>query len=163
MHKMHLLAQDIEHIGHILARRYFIEQGWIFTDLKQSGARIIEAFETVNEQYFNYPYMSRDWYVENSAQKSILPTTRWEHLDVLVHFLQTWPDLFDFFLKINAQRSLCIVKVLQFDLNKEQEKAIEDARKARFNVYIFKAHVPDHMDFELEEVIGGISGRSVFK
>ena len=160
---MRLLVEDIKQIGHIIAARYFSDQGWRFTDLKQSKNKIIEAYETVNEQYAKYPYMSKDWYVENSVQKEYLLTARWENLDVLAHFLQTWPDQFDFFLKINAQTSMCIVNIPQSVLTKEQENAIEEARKIGYNVYIFKALVPDNMDFELEEVMGGISGRGVFK
>jgi hypothetical protein len=160
---MHLLAEDIENIGHIISARYFTDQGWRFTDLKQSRNKIIEAHETVNEQYSKYPYMSKDWYVENSVQKNYLPTTRWENLDVLAHFLQNWPDQFDFILKINAQTSLCIVKTKHTVLTTEQENAIENARKTGYNVYVFKAYVPDIIDFELEEVMGGISGRGVFK
>ena len=40
---------------------------------------------------------------------------------------------------------------------------IENARKTGYNVYVFKAYVPDIIDFELEEVMGGISGKGVFK
>jgi len=160
---MRLLVDDINKIGHIIAARYFSDQGWRFTDLKQSRNKIIEAYETVNEQYSKYPYMSKDWYVENSVQKEYLLTARWENLDVLAYFLQTWPDQFDFVLKINAQTSMCIVNIPQSVLTGEQENAIEDARKIGYNVYIFNAHIPGNIDFELEEVMGGISGRGVFK
>jgi hypothetical protein len=68
---MHLQAEDVEKIGHILARRYFTEQGWKYTDLKLSGKKIIESVDIINEQYAKYPYLSRDWYVENSAEKNI--------------------------------------------------------------------------------------------
>lgn len=160
---MNLLAEDIEQIGHILAQRYFTEQGWKFTDLRLSGNKIIGAVEVVNEQYSKYPYMSRDWYVENSADKSFHLSNRWDKLTVLASLLQTCPDMFDFLLKINDQRSLCIVKTLQSDLNKQQKNAIADARKSGFNVYIFRASVPESPDFELEEVVGGISGRGTFR
>ena len=160
---MDLLAEDIEQIGHILAQRYFTEQGWKFTDLRLSGSKITGAVEVINEQYSKYPYMSRDWYVENSADKSFHLSNRWDKLTVLASLLQTCPDMFDFLLKINDQRSLCIVKTLQSDLNNQQKNAIADARKSGFNVYIFRAGVPESPDFELEEVVGGISGRGTFR
>jgi len=160
---MNLQAGDIEQIGHILAQRYFIEQGWKFTDLRLSGNKIIGAVEVVNEQYSKYPYMSRDWYVENSAEKSFHLSNRWDKLTVLASLLQTCPDMFDFLLKINEQRSLCIVKTLQSDLDSQQQNAITDARRSGFNVYIFRAGVPESLDFELDEVVGGISGRGTFR
>lgn len=160
---MYLLAEDIEKIGHILAQRYFTEQGWRYTDLALSGKKIIESIDTINEQYTKYPYLSRDWYVDNLADKSIHMATRWDDLHVLGNLLQNSPDQFDFLITMEAQRSLCIVKTLRSELNSQQQKAIENARKAGFNVYIFTAEVPDSMDFKLEEVIGGISGRVNFK
>ncbi|MBA1341729.1 MAG: hypothetical protein C5S40_06260 [ANME-2 cluster archaeon] len=160
---MDLLAEDIEQIGHILAQRYFTEQGWKFTDIRLSGNKIIGAVEVVNEQYSRYPYMSRDWYVENSAEKSFHLSNRWDKLTVLASLLQTCPDMFNFLLKINNNMSLCIVKTLQSDLSNLQENAITDARKSGFNVYIFRAGVPECLDFELEEVVGGISGRGTFR
>jgi hypothetical protein len=160
---MYLLAEDIEQIGHILAQRYFAEKGWKFTDLRLSASKIIGAVEVVNEQYSKYPYMSRDWYVENSAEKSLHLSNRWDKLTVLASLLQTCSDMFDFLLKINDQMSLCIIKTLQEHLNNRQQNAIAEARKSGFNVYIFRAGVPESPDFELEEVIGGISGTGTFK
>jgi len=160
---MNLLAEDIEQIGHILAQRYFTEQGWRSTDLRLSGSKIIGAVEVINEQYSRYPYMSRDWYVENSAENSFHLSNRWDKLTVLASLLQTCPDMFDFLLKINDQRSLCIVKTLQSDLNRQQQNAIADDRRSGFNVYIFRASVPESPDFELEEIVGGISGRGTFR
>ncbi|MCL7414564.1 MAG: hypothetical protein M8349_00675 [ANME-2 cluster archaeon] len=160
---MNLLTEDIEEFGHILARSYFTEQGWQFTDITRSGNKIIESLDTVNDQYNKYPYMNKDWYVENSAEKNLHMTTKWDDLSKLVAFLHTWPEAFDFLLKFNANRSLCIVKNKPADLNTEQQLAIADARKAGFNVYIFKAEIPENMDFELEEVIGGISGVGNFR
>lgn len=159
---MHLLAEDIEQIGHVLAQRYFSEQGWKFTDLKLSGSKITSAVEVVNEQYSKYPYMSRDWYVENSADKSFHLSNRWDELTILSSLLHACPDIFDFLLKINNQNSLCIVKTLQSNLTNQQQNAIAHARKSGFNVYIFKAGVQESPDFELEEVVGGISGTGTF-
>lgn len=159
---MHLLTEDIEKIGHILARRHFVEQGWQFTDLAQSSKKIIESLENVNEAYNKYPEMTRDWYVDNSAEKSFHMTTTWDELGVLVGLIQTCPDQFDFILKMNNNMSLCMVKTMLSDLNKQQQHAIAYARKAGFNVYIFKADIPDTMDFELDEVAGGISGIGIF-
>ncbi|MDF1557351.1 MAG: hypothetical protein P1P80_04125 [ANME-2 cluster archaeon] len=160
---MNLLAEDIEEFGHILARRYFTEQGWKFTDLANSGSKIIASLDSVNDQYNKYPYMNKDWYVENSVEKNIHMTTKWDDLSKLVGFLQNWPEAFDFLFRFNNSRSLCIVKTQPADLDSEQQRAIADARKAGFNVYIFKAEIPENMDFELEEVIGGISGVGNFR
>lgn len=160
---MQLLAEDINDVGHILARRFFTEQGWRFTDLAQSGKKIAESLENVNESYKQYPDMSKDWYVANSAEKNIHMTTSWNKLGELNNLLQTWSGQFDFLLKTNKNVSLCMVKSIQSDLNSEQQRAIADARKARFNVYIFKTDIPDKMDFELVEVVGGLSGVGNFK
>jgi hypothetical protein len=158
---MQLQEEDLEKIGHIVARRYFTEQGWNYTDLKLSGKNILESVDTINEQYNKYPYLSRDWYVENSAEKSIHMATRWDDLNILGNLLRIVPDQFDFLLKFNSQKSMCIV--MQTELNDQKKNAIAEARKSGFNVYIFKTDVPETMDFELEEVVGGISGRVNFK
>ena len=160
---MQLLAEDINDVGHILARRFFTEQGWRFTDLALSGKKIAESLENVNESYKQYSDMSKDWYVANSAEKNIHMTTSWNKLGELNNLLQTWSGQFDFLLKTNTNVSLCMVKSIQSDLNNDQQRAIADARKARFNVYIFKTDIPDEMDFELVEVVGGLSGVGNFK
>ena len=160
---MQLLAEDINDVGHILARRFFTEQGWRFTDLALSGKKIAESLENVNESYKQYSDMSKDWYVANSAEKNIHMTTSWNKLVELNNLLQTWSGQFDFLLKTNTNVSLCMVKSIQSDLDNEQQRAIADARKARFNVYIFKTDIPDEMDFELVEVVGGLSGVGNFK
>ncbi len=160
---MQLLAEDINNVGHILARRFFTEQGWRFTDLALSGKKIAESLENVNESYKQYSDMSKDWYVANSAEKNIHMTTSWNKLCELNNLLQTWSGQFDFLLKTNTNVSLCMVKSIQSDLDNEQQRAIADARKARFNVYIFKTDIPDEMDFELVEVVGGLSGVGNFK
>jgi hypothetical protein len=85
--------------------------------------------------------------------------SRWEDLNMLANLLHTWPEPFDFIFKINMQQSLCVVKALQTELNSQHQRAIDEARKSGFNVYIFKAEIPGSMDFELEEVVGGIVGR----
>ena len=92
-------------------------------------------------------------------------TTSWNKLGELNNLLQTWSGQFDFLLKTNTNTnvSLCLVKSIQSDLNNEQQRAIADARKAKFNVYIFKTDIPDEMDFELVEVVGGLSGVGNFK
>ncbi len=160
---MQLLAEDINDVGHILARRFFTEQGWRFTDLALSGKKIAESLENVNESYKQYSDMSKDWYVANSAEKNIHMTTSWNKLGELNNLLQTWSGQFDFLLKTNTNVSLCMVKSIQSDLNNDQQRAIADARKARFNVYIFKTDIPGEMDFELVEVVGGLSGVGNFK
>lgn len=162
---MQLLAEDINDVGHILARRFFTDQGWRFTDLALSGKKIAESLENVNESYKQYSDMSKDWYVANSAEKNIHMTTSWNKLGELNNLLQTWSGQFDFLLKTNTNTnvSLCMVKSIQSDLNNEQQRAIADARKAKFNVYIFKTDIPDEMDFELVEVVGGLSGVGNFK
>ena len=162
---MQLLAEDINDVGHILARRFFTDQGWRFTDLALSGKKIAESLENVNESYKQYSDMSKDWYVANSAEKNIHMTTSWNKLGELNNLLQTWSGQFDFLLKTNTNTnvSLCMVKSIQSDLNNDQQRAIADARKAKFNVYIFKTDIPDEMDFELVEVVGGLSGVGNFK
>ncbi|MCL7476245.1 MAG: hypothetical protein M8352_09435 [ANME-2 cluster archaeon] len=155
---MQLLAEDINDVGHILARRFFTEQGWKFTDLAQSGKKIAESLANVNASYRQYSDMSKDWYVANSAEKNIHMTTTWNRLSELNNLLMTWSGQFDFLIKTNMNVSLCMVKSIRSDLDTIQQRAIADARKAKFNVYIFKTDIPIEMDFELAEVVGGITG-----
>ncbi|MBW6518640.1 MAG: hypothetical protein K0A89_09100 [ANME-2 cluster archaeon] len=155
---MQLLAEDINDVGHILARRFFTEQGWKFTDLAQSGKKIAESLANVNASYRQYSDMSKDWYVANSAEKNIHMTTTWNRLSELNNLLMTWSGQFDFLIKTNTNVSLCMVKSIRSDLDIIQQRAIADARKAKFNVYIFKTDIPIEMDFELAEVVGGITG-----
>ncbi|MCL7412779.1 MAG: hypothetical protein M8353_04065 [ANME-2 cluster archaeon] len=160
---MQLSTEDIKDVGQILARRFFTEQGWKFTDLKLSGNKIAQSLANVSDSYNKYPDMGKDWYVANSAEKNIHMTTSWNRLSELNNLLKAWPGQFDFLLKTSTNVSLCTVKSLGSDLNYEQQRAIADARKLRFNVYIFKTDIPDEMDFELAEVVGGISGVGNFK
>lgn len=160
---MQLSTEDIKDVGQILARRFFTEQGWKFTDLTLSGKKIGESMANVIDSYKKYPDMSKDWYVANSAEKNIHMTTSWNTLCELNSLIDAWPGQFDFLLKTNTTVSLCMVKSFGSDLNYEQQRAITDARKARFNVYIFRTNIPDEMDFELAEVVGGISGVGNFK
>jgi hypothetical protein len=48
---MQLLDEDINEVGHILARRFFTEQGWKFTDLARSGRKIAESLAFCGKEH----------------------------------------------------------------------------------------------------------------
>jgi len=151
---MKLEQEDKEAIIEIVAARYFSKQNWRWISLKRDIARIFKAYDELNQQYIEYPYMSRDWYVQNSATKSIHMCEKWDELKELVDFLNAYAQYFDFIVK-NNRKSFCIASENR-ELTTEQKDAISAARKLRCNVFVFTADVPNDIEFELAQVGGGM-------
>lgn len=151
---MKLDQKDKSRIVSIVASRYFSEQGWKWIDLNTEVTKIHNAYDDLKDQYAAYPYMSKDWYVSNSATKSTHMCENWEELSELVEFLDAYGQYFDFLVK-NSKKSLCITST-DGQLNPEQKTAIAAARRSRYNVFVFRVDVPDDIDFELMQVGGGM-------
>lgn len=152
---MELEHEDKAAIIEIVAARYFSSQKWNWISLKNDAGKIRRAFEELGEQYDEYPYMSRDWYVENSATKNVHMCEKWDELKELMEFLDTYAQHFDFMVKGSDRKSFCIVSEGK-ELTDEQKNAIRNARGLRCNTFVFTASVPDDIGFELSQVGGGM-------
>ncbi|HJH31645.1 MAG TPA: hypothetical protein C5S50_05590 [Methanosarcinaceae archaeon] len=152
---MELGHEDKAAIIEVVAARYFSSQKWNWINLKSDVGKIYAAFEELDKQYDEYPYMSRDWYVENSATKSVHMCEKWNELKELIEFLDAYVQHFDFMVKGSDQKSFCIASESK-ELTDEQKNAIHNARKSRCNTFVFTASVPDDVGFELSRVGGGM-------
>lgn len=151
---MKLEQKDKAGIVSIVASRYFSEQGWKWIDLNAEVSKIHKAYDDLRDQYAAYPYMSRDWYVSNSATKSIHMCENWDELSELVEFLNAYGQHFDFLVK-DTKKSLCIASTDGY-LTPDEKASISSARRSRYNVFVFRVDVPDSIDFELMQIGGGI-------
>ncbi len=151
---MELDEKDKNAIVEIVASKYFSKQDWKWISLKKGVDRIYRAFEDLEDQYNKYPYMSRDWYVENSSTKNIHMCTKWNELKDLVDFLMANSQYFDFLVYDN-KKMLCITTTSDI-LSVEQKNAISLARQLRYNVFVFRATIPEHIEFELSQIGGGM-------
>jgi hypothetical protein len=151
---MKLEPKDKDRIVSIVASRYFSDQGWRWIDLNNEVSKIHKAYDELRDQYAAYPYMSRDWYVSNSATKSVHMCDNWNELSELVEFLNAFGQHFDFLVK-DTKKSLCIASTDGY-LTSEQKTAISAARRSRYNVFVFRVDVPDEIDFELMQIGGGV-------
>ncbi len=151
---MKLEQKDKDGIVSIVASRYFSEQGWKWIDLNTEVSKIHKAYDDLRDQYAAYPYMSRDWYVSNSATKSIHMCENWDELSELVEFLNAYGQHFDFLVK-DTKKSLCIASTDGY-LTPDEKASISSARRSRYNVFVFRVDVPDSIDFELMQIGGGI-------
>ena len=152
---MELEHEDKAAIIEIVAARHFSSKKWNWISLNSNAGKIRRAFEELGEQYDEYPYMSRDWYVENSATKSVHMCEKWDELKELMEFLDIHAQHFDFMVKNGDQKSFCIVSDGK-ELTDEQKNAIRHARGLRCNTFVFTASVPDDIGFELSQVGGGM-------
>ncbi|MEZ5335204.1 MAG: hypothetical protein R2741_08205 [Methanolobus sp.] len=151
---MDLEQNDKDRIVSIVASRYFSEQGWKWIDLNTEVSKIHKAHEDLRDQYAAYPYMSRDWYVSNSATRSVHMCEKWDELSELVDFLNSYGQYFDFLVK-DGKKSLCIASSDGY-LTPEQKNAISVARRSRYNVFVFRVDVPEEIEFELMQIGGGM-------
>ncbi|ADE36761.1 hypothetical protein [Methanohalophilus mahii] len=150
---MKLDAKDKKEIADILAGKYFSQNEWKWVNLAKDMPKIQKAYEEIQEQYDSYPYMSKDWYVENSSTKSLHMCSRWDELRDMVDFLNAYAEQFDFLVGAN-RKMLCISSTEE--LSDRQKTAISEARKLRYTVFVFTARVPDDMEFELSQIGGGM-------
>ena len=152
---MELGSEDKTAIIEIVAARHFSSQDWNWISLNSDSVKIRKAFEELGEQYNEYPYMSRDWYVENSATKSVHMCEKWDELKELIEFLDAYGQYFGFMVKGSDRKSFCIVSESD-ELTDEQKNAIHHARGLRCNTFVFTASIPDDIGFELSQVGGGM-------
>jgi len=150
---MKLDSKDKKEIADILAGKYFSQNEWKWVNLAKDMPRIQKAYEEIKDQYDSYPYMSKDWYVENSSTKSLHMCSRWDELRDMVDFLNAYVEQFDFLVGAN-HKMLCISSTEE--LSDRQKTAISEARKLRYTVFVFIARVPDDMEFELSQIGGGM-------
>ncbi|MDY0387592.1 MAG: hypothetical protein RBT65_10795 [Methanolobus sp.] len=146
--------KDKDGIVSIVASRYFSEQGWKWIDLNNDVSKIYKAYDELKDQYNTYPYMSKDWYVSNSATKSIHMCDKWDELSELVSFLNDYGQHFDFLVK-DTKKSFCIAST-DGNLTADEKNSISSARRSRYNVFVFRVDVPDDIDFELMQIGGGV-------
>lgn len=151
---MKLDSQDKTAIAQLLAGKYFSDKNWKWINLKKDVSRIFNACDEINDQYREYPYMSKDWYVENSATRSTHMCKSWNELKDLVDFLKAYPDVFDF-LAMDDRKMFCIASGEEA-LTPAQKNAISEARKLRYGIFVFDAKVPDDIEFELLQAGGGM-------
>jgi hypothetical protein len=137
----------------VAAARYFTQQGWKWIDLNSNASAIFDTLNDIRDQYDSYPYMNKDWYVSNSANKSVHMCEKWDELKGLADFLQAYGEQFDF-LVMDGKKSVCIAS-LDGTVTEAQKKAISAARMERYNVFIFRVDVPAEIDFELMQIGGG--------
>lgn len=151
---MELDENDKNAIVEIVAAKYFSKKDWKWISLKKDVDRIYKAFDDLEDQYNKYPYMSKDWYVENSSTKNIHMCTKWNELNDLVNFMRSDSQYFDFLVHDN-KKMLCITTTSDI-LSIEQKNAISLARQLRYNVFVFKATIPECIEFELSQIGGGM-------
>ncbi|MHC1576754.1 MAG: hypothetical protein ACXQTE_05310 [Methanosarcinaceae archaeon] len=151
---MELDENDKNAIVEIVAAKYFSKRDWKWISLKKDVDRIYKAFDDLEDQYNKYPYMSKDWYVENSSTKNIHMCTKWNELNDLVNFMRSDSQYFDFLVHDN-KKMLCITTTSEI-LSIEQKNAISLARQLRYNVFVFKATIPERIEFELSQIGGGM-------
>lgn len=151
---MKLEKQDMDKIVVIVAARYFSQQGWKWVDVRNDASVISKAYDELKEQYDKYPYMSRDWYVSNSANKHIHMCEKWDELEELIGFLRDYGQYFDFLVK-DERKSFCIASADGI-LGPEEKNATAAARKLKYNVFVFRVDVPESIGFELMQIGGGL-------
>jgi hypothetical protein len=152
---MKLQQEDKDDVVAIVAARYFSEQKWKWINLKRDLQKIYKAFDEIKDQYNKYPYMNKDWYVENSATKSIHMSDNWEELQQLVEFLRDYSQYFDFMVRYEGGKKMFCVASHEGKLTHEQENAITVARRIRSNVIIFSVNIPESIEFEIIQMGGG--------
>jgi hypothetical protein len=150
---MKLEYEDKQAIFEIVAARYFTTQKWKWVNLRTEINKIFKAYDEMNEQYASYPYVSRDWYVENMGSKNTHMCSSWEELKNLVAFLNTHAEVFNFLVNTGSRKSFCIVSDSK-DLTEPQAMAIKEVRKLGYNTFVFLATVPDEIEFQLLQVRG---------
>lgn len=150
---MKLTDNDLRAIGEIVAERYFKENGWKYVNLRRDISRIYRGYEDIVDQYNNYSYMSKDWYVENSADKRWHMCNRWQEIKDLVDFLQAYGEHFDFMVTTGKGKSLCIIA--REEIDDRVKDAISNARSLGYGVYVFGVDVPAEIEFNVAQVTGG--------
>jgi len=159
---MRLEHEELDAIGEIVATRFFINEGWKFSSLRDIE-RITGTLDDLDEQYNRYPQMGRDWYVSNSANKRVHMCETWRDLERLVSFLNGSGDVFDFVLRIDGRGIIfCMIVTKGEKMSREQINAIKEARVAGYSVYVFDVKIPSEIEFELTQATGAYQISSQF-
>ncbi len=149
---MRLEQEDLNAVGEIVVSRYFRKSGLRYTSLTDTK-RILKAYNELEEQYKGYPYMSRDWYVANSADKDAYIARTWKELKKLVDFLQKLGDrkLFNFVVSNNSELALAKVEVERSDLTRD---AVAMAKANGYKLYLFTVKVPSNFEYDVDLIDG---------
>jgi hypothetical protein len=149
---MRLEQEDINAIGEIVVSRYFKKGGFQYISLSDPR-RIIKAYNEVDEQYKEYPQMSRDWYVSNSVEKDAYIARTWKELKKLVDFLNGLSDkkLYNFVVRANDELVLAKVETERSEVSKE---AIAIARRNDYKLYLFTVKVPSNLEYDVDVLNG---------
>ena len=152
---MKLEQDELEIISEIIATRYFLNQGWKFSNLRDSE-KIIDAKEEIEEQYKKYPYMEKSWYVANSASKRFHLCENWDEIRKLVEFLSGFKEYFSFIMRTNGRLAFCRINLEEKEPPSEVKDAIIKARKFGYSVLSFNIEIPTEIKFELAEMTGSM-------
>jgi hypothetical protein len=149
---MRLEQEDINAIGEIVVSRYFKKGGFQYISLSDPR-RIIKAYNEVDEQYKEYPQMSRDWYVSNSVEKDAYIARTWKELKKLVDFLNGLSDkkLYNFVVRANDELVLAKVETERSEVSKE---VIAIARRNDYKLYLFTVKVPSNLEYDVDVLNG---------
>ncbi|MGA3358927.1 MAG: hypothetical protein ABSC87_01800 [Halobacteriota archaeon] len=149
---MRLEQEDINAIGEIVVSRYFKKGGFQYISLSDPR-RIVKAYNDVDEQYKEYPQMSRDWYVSNSVEKDAYIARTWKELKKLVDFLNGLSDkkLYNFVVRANDELVLAKVETERSEVSKD---AIAIARRNDYKLYLFTVKVPSNLEYDVDVLNG---------
>jgi hypothetical protein len=149
---MRLEQEDINAIGEIVVSRYFKKGGFQYISLSDPR-RIVKAYNDVDEQYKEYPQMSRDWYVSNSVEKDAYIARTWKELKKLVDFLNGLSDkkLYNFVVRANDELVLAKVETERSEVSKE---AVAIARRNDYKLYLFTVKVPSNLEYDVDVLNG---------
>ncbi|MGZ4949303.1 MAG: hypothetical protein ACXVIP_02900, partial [Halobacteriota archaeon] len=144
--------EDLNAVGEIVVSRYFRKSGLRYTSLADTK-RIFKAYNELEEQYKGYPYMSRDWYVSNSADKDVYIARTWKELKKLVDFLHKLDEkkLFNFVVSNNSELALAKIEVERTEATRE---AIAVAKAHGYKLYLFTVKVPSNFEYDVDLIDG---------
>ncbi len=132
-------------VANIVGEEFLKGKKLEFTNLKEKGAAIKRSLKSVDQQYEAYPYLSKDWFVENSAERTLHFCRKYSDLKKLVDFLTLYGKDFDYL--INGERTtLC--KIVIEDSDKDAE-AVTAAYNTGFRVLFLQVSVPESFDVEM--------------
>jgi len=143
------LDEDIRKRISIFAGEAFLKaQGYEYTNLYEQADRIKKSLHWIEKQYDMYPYLSRDWYVENSSEKKLHFCRKYKDLKNLVEFLMLYPGEFDFL--INSEK-LTLCKVVS-DKGEARTEGVNAAGKYGYDVMFLRVDIPEKFEVETVEV-----------
>ncbi len=140
------LDKDIRKRISIFAGEAFLKsQGYEYTNLYEQGDRIKKSLHWIEKQYEMYPYLSRDWYVENSSEKKLHFCRKYRDLKSLVEFLMLYPGEFDFL--INGEK-LILCKVVA-ERSEMETEGVNAAVRYGYDVMFLGVDMPEKFEVEL--------------